>query len=732
MVRTRYVDTLTWGRAEKGTIAVVRVRKEPLVSTSRVLVCGAILGPFVGLAGCGYELSEWTPPTADVTVTVPDTKDDETSSEPSPGVTDTSESPTSQSSDTDADTSMSTSSSDVSSSGTVDPCDNDALDDGETAIDCGGDDCQPCGLGLPCLENSDCDSQVCSTTCLAAGCDNGEVDGDETDMDCGGDGCDPCEDQAHCSVDSDCTSGVCGGDGGETCQVPNCSDEVRNGDEPGVDCGGTEDGCPLCPNGASCTEDQQCAEGACIEGVCAAPGCGDGRKNGTETDVDCGGDDCLPCKVGDICVDADDCESRVCYALSATMTRCAGASCEDGVKNGDEGASDCGGTEEGCPRCADGLGCNVATDCLSSVCSGEDEALACVPPACDDEVRNGTESGIDCGGDDVECARCDDGGPCGADSDCASNSCDGTTCQEASCSDGRQNPNESDQDCGGTCDTGCGFNGECTVDGDCLSNDCSTTCQKGVVGADCGDADDCLSKVCTNDKCVAGFRGADCMTGADCQSGYCKSDGTCGSGGLGAACQAAADCSSNLCSTTCQASRFSIKSDGGNDAAVVNTRFQIQANAADPARAWQDLAVMYFFTVVSPETHVNYLSRYYAGPNQATSDARFLAINQGSDWTAIWRASAGNIVNVPSAQATSVELQVRDNPWSTFNFANDYSYRTGGFAENTKMVVCQRVDGRWAHTQGTPPSSFANPCSFVVDTCAQSAATCDTLDRADN
>lgn len=696
---------------------MVRVRKEPLVLTSRVLFWSAILGPFVGLAGCAYELSEWTPPTGDVTVTVPDTKD-ETSSEPDPGVTDTSESPTQQSSDIDSSTS--TSSSDVSSSGTVDPCDNDELDEGETAIDCGGDDCQPCGVGLPCLENSDCESEVCSTTCLDAGCDNGEIDGDETDRDCGG-GCDSCADDAHCLVDGDCISGVCDD---EICQKPTCDDEVKNGDEPGIDCG-TED-CGLCANGASCTDDEQCEKGACKDLVCADPGCTDLRKNGDESDVDCGGS-CPACKDDGICVDADDCESHVCMAISATVKRCGGATCQDNVHNGDEGATDCGGTEDGCPRCADGIGCNVATDCSSSVCSGEDNT--CAVPSCSDDVRNGTEAGIDCGGDN-DCDRCADGDPCGADSDCTSGSCDGTTCQEASCTDGRQNPNESDADCGGTCETGCGFDGKCTVDGDCLSNDCNTTCQKGVVGTDCVDNDDCLSDAC-DDVCVAGFRGADCMTGADCQSGYCTADGTCGSGGLGAACQTNTDCASALCSTTCQASRFSVRSDGGNDTAVVNTRFQIQANAADPARAWQDLAVLYFFTAVSPETHVNYQSRYYQGPNQSTRDSRFLAINQGNDWTAIWRAPSGSIVTVPSASATTVELQVRDNPWSTFNFGNDYSYRTGGFAENTKMVVCQRVDGRWAHTQGTPPSSFANPCSFVVDTCAQSAAPCDVLERAE-
>lgn len=52
--------------------------------------------------------------------------------------------------------------------------------------------------------------------------------------------------------------------------VPTCSDGIQNGDETGVDCGGS------CP--ASC-----------------GPTCSDGIQNGDETGVDCGGSSCPPC-----------------------------------------------------------------------------------------------------------------------------------------------------------------------------------------------------------------------------------------------------------------------------------------------------------------------------------------------------------------------------------------------------------------------------------------------------
>ena len=44
---------------------------------------------------------------------------------------------------------------------------------------------------------------------------------------------------------------------------------------------------------------------------------------------------------------------------------CATPSCMDGVQNGEETAKDCGGT--GCPKCLDGLGCALTTDCVSGL-----------------------------------------------------------------------------------------------------------------------------------------------------------------------------------------------------------------------------------------------------------------------------------------------------------------------------------------------------------------------------
>lgn len=55
--------------------------------------------------------------------------------------------------------------------------------------------------------------------------------------------------------------------------APTCTDGIQNGDETGVDCGGTT-----------------CAP-------CVVPTCTDGIQNGDETGVDCGGATCAPCAI---------------------------------------------------------------------------------------------------------------------------------------------------------------------------------------------------------------------------------------------------------------------------------------------------------------------------------------------------------------------------------------------------------------------------------------------------
>jgi hypothetical protein len=73
------------------------------------------------------------------------------------------------------------------------------------------------------------------------------------------------------------------------------------------------------------------------------------------------------------------------------------SSCEDGIRGGEETDIDCGG--EVCVACVPGASCERHTDCTSSVCL----AGVCAAPSCEDGIRGGNETGVDCGGD---CPRC--------------------------------------------------------------------------------------------------------------------------------------------------------------------------------------------------------------------------------------------------------------------------------------------------------------------------------------
>jgi len=96
--------------------------------------------------------------------------------------------------------------------------------------------------------------------------------------------------------------------------------------------------------------------------------CTDGKKNGSETDVDCGGPECGTCAAAKGCSGAPDCESGVC-----TNQACQVAACTDGVRNSDELDVDCAG-HCGARSCSAGQTCSAPADCESNVCTSN----ACV------------------------------------------------------------------------------------------------------------------------------------------------------------------------------------------------------------------------------------------------------------------------------------------------------------------------------------------------------------------
>ena len=94
-----------------------------------------------------------------------------------------------------------------------------------------------------------------------------------------------------------------------------CIDFMLNADESDIDCGGPT--CQVCSIGKTCLANSDCLTDACNQGRCVDlntyPSCSDGKQNGLETDIDCGGT-CGPCGVGKTCVQAADCAPALCSA----------------------------------------------------------------------------------------------------------------------------------------------------------------------------------------------------------------------------------------------------------------------------------------------------------------------------------------------------------------------------------------------------------------------------------
>jgi IgGFc binding protein len=164
--------------------------------------------------------------------------------------------------------------------------------------------------------------------------------------------------------------GGTGGSGGSANGT--CNDHVQNGDETGVDCGGS---CPPC---VSCTTGSDCPSGVCTAGACAPAACTDGIRNGDETDTDCGGS-CPPCGPNAACNKDSDCQNNACVHNLCQAT------CTDGVKDGDESDIDCGGSK--CPQCPSGSACNTYTDCATGGCAN---GHCVVPCSAGDIVCDGT------------------------------------------------------------------------------------------------------------------------------------------------------------------------------------------------------------------------------------------------------------------------------------------------------------------------------------------------------
>jgi len=233
------------------------------------------------------------------------------------------------------------------------PCANGVRDQDEVGVDCGG----TCGVL--------CDGAECTTdaNCKSGKCENGSCAA-SAGKTCGVGLPNPCDDNNPCGVDQDCRTDYCD----VTCKPPPSNvhtDGRRNGGEADVDCGGTVKDKP-CAAGQRCIGDDDC-EGKCTNKKCDAPSITDGKKNGDETDVDCGGATAPKCVLDKACKKNDDCELDAC-----TNDKCVTPTATDGVKNGKETDVDCGGpgvTGYVAPRCTVEKACADKGDCKTGACS---------------------------------------------------------------------------------------------------------------------------------------------------------------------------------------------------------------------------------------------------------------------------------------------------------------------------------------------------------------------------
>ena len=302
---------------------------------------------------------------------------------------------------------------------------------------------------------------------------------------------------------------------------PSCTDGIKNGDETGVDCGGTN--CPACPEIMGCTNPASHnynPQATNDDGSCQT--CNDGIQNGDETGVDCGGNKCIPCTVSSYC-SAKGLSNQYEYIKQVALNTLdhtsgadggygdftgfsttvmpgqtyplklvpgfAGSAYKEGWKvwidyNGDGDFVDTGelvysGSSASAIQSSvtipSGLNSKSTrmrvamqyTSLPSGPCTNlsfgevEDYIVTIqsgVAPTCTDGIQNGNETGIDCGGDCQPCPISGCTDPLAHNYNPAATDDDGS-CQ--TCSDGIQNGDETGVDCGGSLCAPCALMG-CT------------------------------------------------------------------------------------------------------------------------------------------------------------------------------------------------------------------------------------------------------------------------------
>lgn len=313
--------------------------------------------------------------------------------------------------------------------------------------------CDGAGACVVCISNAQCTMpDTCdlkTNECAPPLCSNGALNAGETDIDCGGADCPPCQNGDDCLLPSDCTSHLCtvalvcapcSGDG--QCNATDYCD--------GGSC------VPKLPNGLSCANNGQCANGACaqtgIGGICCNSTC-----NGT----------CMSCAIGDTGA-----ATGTCAPVQLNLdpkSECPTQACRTGSCNG---TGSCGVLASG-TTCTDNLFCNGTDTCNASGSCTTHTGNPCPADVLPDSDCSETcdEATDTCTANDLAGTPCTDNQFCTQTDTCnGSGVCSGTgnPCTGPLCTDAC---NEGSNNCTALQPTG----STCNADGDFVLGTCNAT-----------------------------------------------------------------------------------------------------------------------------------------------------------------------------------------------------------------------------------------------------------------
>jgi len=272
---------------------------------------------------------------------------------------------------------------------------------------------------------------------------------------------------------------------------------------------------------SSCASTPVASMNLYIEAQCACdPSAGTCNDNSSaddgKTGVDCGGANCSPCVAAQPCSTATDCLSGVCAAVPGPGKTCQDPSCTDGVKDGTETGVDCGGSCD--TRGANSCGVSGTAACTCGA------GIGCVDPS-----TSGLGANADCSVHEVcnpttsTCGLVLGGGTCSSNAQCETGLvCSGTTCLEpygGACTQAGQLVAAGNAQCqsGLVCDNGTGGSNTCREG---YGDSCSAT-QLCVTGLVCDSVTaKCLLGYSTTVTCASSTTCAStnncCATGLEC------------------------------------------------------------------------------------------------------------------------------------------------------------------------------------------------------------------------